>query len=163
MQEELKNHLKFPLTECGIPHAGRSLLLSALDPTKKLVWILSSSLPYAVYPPAWKPYNLNTKFFNTVENVMKESKPIFLEPCFDIVVIDGFRNLRDEDLAFIAIQARRFNFQVILVRDFFLTSKIGNVWAKSRFNIFFQPQKNSFRLQTVRGSFFKKLELRAYV
>lgn len=158
----IEDYLKKPLTECGIPHAGRPLILSALADYPKVLWVLNDSHPGAVYPPSWERWGLEKVWFFKTENVMRDAKPIFLAPYFEAIVLDGFRNLRDDDMAFMALQARKLNIQILLIRDYFLTTKKGNVWALSRFNIFFRAERNKYSIQTVRGSISSHFEVRAY-
>ena len=162
MQDKLLSYFIPPMTEVGIPHAGRKVILSSLNPEKKIIWISNSKSNTTFFPSGWTDLSLDKIFFLKIENVIKDAKPVFLQPCFDTIVIDGFRNLRDDDLAFMAIQARAHKIQIILVRDFFLTPNIGNIWARSRFNIFYNPKLNTFKIQTVRGIFSKKYEVRAF-
>ncbi len=163
MTPVLYNHITHPITECGMPQGGRSLVLSAVHhSSSRVIWVLNAGHPLSVFPPAWSQFDLEKILFLRISDVIKEAKALFLEPCFNTIVLDSFRNLREEDLAFIGMQARRFKFQTILIRDFFLTSKQGNIWAKSRFNILFDAKKDIFQIQTVRGIPSKKIAVRAY-
>ena len=57
----------------------------------------------------------------------------------------------EEDCAFIARTARENNQAILLLRDFFLGSRRGNVWAKLRINSWQNLEDGQFHLKVVRG------------
>ena len=162
MKKDPTDYFLPPITECGIRFAGRKIVLLSLKSSKKIIWISNSKSNLSCYAPGWTEFGLEKIFFLKIENVMKEAKHVFLQPCFDTIVIDGFRNLKDDDLAFIRTQARTHKFQVILIRDFYLTPSIGNVWARSRFNIFYNPKKSIFKIERVKGVDCERYEVNLF-
>ena len=163
MKKDPTDYFAPPLTECGIRFAGRKIVLLGLKSAQKIIWISNSKSTLSCYAPAWTEFGLEKIFFLKIENVMKEAKYVFLQPCFDVIIIDGFRNLKNDDLAFMVSQARVHKFHVVLVRDFFLTPSIGNVWARSRFNIFYNPQKKIFKIERVKGLDCGKYEVNLFL
>jgi hypothetical protein len=72
-----------------------------------------------------------------------------MEPSFDLIVLDAPKHLSDDDCAFIAHQARDNGYTVLLLRDWFLSPKKGNVWARLRLNCW--QENHSIYIDTVKG------------
>ncbi|MBU3917941.1 hypothetical protein KKA14_20630, partial [bacterium] len=56
-----------------------------------------------------------------------------------------------DDCFFVKTQAKRNHQLVILLRNFFLSNNLGNVWAKLRFNCWKQPGAGRFVIKIIRG------------
>lgn len=149
------------ITEFGMPlgKEGRLLLLKFLvnatrglevEPTWTL-WV-SSHDDFSVFPPAWFARGVSPSriVFTQTEAPARDLKRAIINPFFKLVVLDSPQRFSKDDCFFINTQARLNQQLVILLRDFFLSNKQGNVWAKLRFNCWKQPG-GSFILRTVRG------------
>lgn len=167
------------VTEWGAPlgRGGREVLLAWLTQLGKpsvaggseeapawALWAYSRA-HLAIYPPAWQARGvpLARVRFAAVAAPLAELRPIFLEPLFRFIVIDGPRSFSDEDCAFVARQARLNDLIVIVARDGFLGPEApmsrSNVWARLRLNCWFDDLSRQYRLQVVRGMSPRQLVL----
>ncbi len=160
--------------EWGIPFGsgGREVLVSFLAGASSLsnhmgrVDQAAVSLPWTlwvqgrsgltVYPPAWhaRGVDLERVRFATSAKPVADLKPVFMDPLFKIIVIDAPRSLSDDDCAFLARQARAQGQLIIILRDFFLGERRGNVWARLRINCWCPDpvhRPESLCLRVVRG------------
>ncbi|MBU2515085.1 hypothetical protein KJ966_27510 [bacterium] len=150
------------ITEFGMPlgKEGRTVLLKFLvNATRGLqakpIWTLwvSSHQDFSVFPPAWfaKGVSPSRMIFSSAAFPAQELKRAIINPLFKLIVLDSPQRFTREDCFFINSQAR-FNQQlVILLRNFFLSNKCGNVWAKLRFNCWKQHARGKFIIKTVKG------------
>jgi hypothetical protein len=121
----------------------------------KPIWTLwvSSHDDFTVFPPAWfaKGVSPSRIVFTHSEAPAQDLKRAIINPLFKLIVLDSPRRFSKDDCFFVNTQAR-FNQQVIvLLRNFFLSNKQGNVWAKLRLNCWKQQSSGRFILKTVRG------------
>lgn len=159
LERFLEGGLRFgELCEWGSPWglAGREVILSFLSYPKESplwsIWIQSKS-GIDINAPAWTSRGVNLKYtrFAYSKDVLKELKPIFLDPFFKVIIIDSPTNFTPQDCAFLARQAKLNNQVIILLRDYFLTPRIGNIWAKLRLNCWKDDQTQKLCIKVVRG------------
>jgi len=159
------------VTEWGVPlgKSGREVVLTWLaratqggageSPTWAL-WVYARA-QLIVYPPGWaaRGVELERMRFVCTGAPLADLKPVFLEPLFKIVVLDAPRQFTDDDCAFVARQARANGQAVLVLRDTFLKSGQGNVWARLRVNCWRDDEARQFRLNIVRGLSPRQLAL----
>jgi len=150
------------MSEWGVPPGrnGRRVIMTILghnigrDPsdTRLILWAYAEKNA-RVYPPAWQAngINLKTIYFTRSENPVRELKPVFMDPLFKVVVLDAPTRFTKDDMAFISTKARQNNQFVFLLRNYFLSPKRGNIWAKLRLNCWLDLVTNQYRLKIVRG------------
>ena len=128
------------VVEWGVPFGlgGREVVLAFLSKTPKDVWTLwaGSKPQFTVYPPAWhaRGVNLERIRFTCSSRPVEELKPALLDPFFKVIVFDAPRHFTDDDCAFVARGARARGQLVLILRDFLLGQRRGNVWARYRVN-----------------------------
>ena len=128
------------VVEWGVPFGlgGREVVLAFLSRTPRTVWTLwiSSKPQFTVYPPAWhaRGVDLERIRFTCSSKPVEELKPALLDPFFKVIVFDAPRHFTDDDCAFIARGARARGQLVLILRDFLLGQRRGNVWARYRVN-----------------------------
>lgn len=150
------------MTEFGMPlgREGRLLLLKFLANATcgirmNPVWTLwaYSHEELSVFPPAWfsKGVSPSRIVFARCSAPAQDLKRAMINPFFRVIILDSPHLFTRDDCFFVNTQAR-FNHQlVILLRDFFLSNKRGNVWAKLRLNCWKRHSDNRFFIRTVRG------------
>ncbi|SMF72672.1 hypothetical protein SAMN06296036_12725 [Pseudobacteriovorax antillogorgiicola] len=149
------------LSEWGSPwgSGGRELIIRFLSPLHQAsqepywcLWIQGQE-GVNVYPPAWEAKGVNLKYirFTKSLNPIKDLKPVFLNPFFKVIVLDCPQQLSAEDCQFLSRQARCHRQSIILIRNYFLSPKKGNVWAKLRLNCWHNHLHNQFYLKVVKG------------
>lgn len=150
------------ITEFGMPlgKEGRFVLLKFLVNAtcglqSKPFWVLwiSSHRDFSVFPPAWfaKGVSPSRIIFSNAAAPAQELKRAIINPLFKLIILDSPQQFTRDDCFFINSQAR-FNQQlVILLRNFFLSNKRGNVWAKLRLNCWKQHSHGQFIIKTVKG------------
>jgi hypothetical protein len=156
------------LSEWGVPlgRGGRDVILRYLaqrrsnTPSFWSLWICGST-QVKIYPPAWlaRGVDLGKIRFTYSSHPVRDLKPVFLDPFFRVIVIDSPRSLSLEDCAFLAQRARRHRQAILLLRDYFLSPKRGNVWAKLRINCWQDERDERIRLRVVRGLSPRELAL----
>ena len=119
------------------------------------LWVQGRS-GLTVYPPAWhaRGVDLERIRFTTSAKPVSDLKPVFMDPLFKIIILDAPRSLSDDDCAFLARQARAHGQLIIILRDFFLGERRGNVWARLRINCWCPDpihRPESLCLRVVRG------------
>lgn len=150
------------ITEFGMPlgKEGRLLLLKFLANATQGVsvestWTLwaSSHSDFTVFPPAWFARGVSPSriVFTQSEAPAQDLKRAIINPFFKLIVLDSPQRFSKDDCFFINTQARQNQQLVILLRNFFLSNKQGNVWAKLRLNCWKQQTSGRFILRTVRG------------
>jgi hypothetical protein len=158
------------LYELGVPlgKGGLEIILSVIGKASKkhfsdgmVLWITPESSPLRVFPPGWLSYGIALEhiYFTATDTPMQSLKPVFLESGFKVVVFDNPLKLKDDDFAFLAIEARKSKQLIFVLRDYFLTSDKGNVWAKARVNIY-KDSTGVFILDSLRGLRVQRLEFR---
>ncbi len=164
------------VSEWGVPlgRGGRELLLTWLasrvqenhtnaqgyEAPHWSLWVHSRT-KLDVYPPAWLARGVSLKYtrFACSSRPLSDLKPVFLDPLFKVIIIDSPSSFSEEDCAFMARQARLNGQLILLLRDFFLSPKRGNVWAKLRLNSYFCERTQSYKLEMVRGLSQRKLSI----
>ena len=158
------------VSEWGMPLAqgGHSLLVTWLahlaqtDEPPLVLWTYARA-QLRVYPPAWasRGVDLSRIRFASSAKPLSDLRPVFLDPLFKVIVIDSPRGFTDDDCAFLARRARANGQTILLLRDFFLGGKRGNVWAPLRFNCWVDTASQQFRLRVVKGLSPRQLALDA--
>ena len=159
------------VSEWGMPagHGAREIVLSIVGrvtAAEMLVLWVNGQDGLEVYPPAWSARGVDLRFirFATAKKPIELLKPVFLEPLFRLVVLDSPKNLSGEEWAFMARQARAMEVHVMVLQNFFLSGRRGNIWARLRVNC--RQRSNGARgdgwqLEAVRGTARQPLDLRA--
>jgi|GEM_PF-560156 len=159
INEFLEGGLPFgSLCEWGAPfgRGGREILCrfiaAATQSQQWSVWVNTKNR-MSIYAPAWAARGVDFEYFRVAHSSrpMTELKPLLLDPFFRVIVLDAPCNLTDDDSALLARQARQNDQLIILVRDYLLSPKRGNVWAKIRVNCWQEQMAERFCLQSVRG------------
>ncbi len=150
------------VSEWGMPFGqqGRELIipwLATMTEENWALWILSRP-GLSIYPPAWaaRGVSLQHMRFAHSNKPVAELKQAFMEPFFKFIIIDAPMHFSPEDCAFVAKCARANGQIVILLRNWLLSSKKGNVWAKTRLNCCFDEKQQSFVIKALRGGFGHK-------
>ena len=150
------------LSEWGSPwgHGGREVLIHFLsnlnshdtDHSQWCLWIQGRE-GVNVYPPAWEAKGVDLKYIRFTKSLspIRDLKPVFLTPFFKVIVLDCPERLSLEDCQFLGRQARRHGQAIILIRNFFLSPKKGNVWAKLRLNCWHHNISNQFYIKVIKG------------
>lgn len=159
------------VSEWGMPsgQGAREIALAIIAKAtadKSLVLWVNGQDGLDVYPPAWSARGVDLRFirFVSASKPLESLKPVFLEPLFRLVVLDSPRHLGSEEWAFIARQARALDTHVMVLQDFFLSGRRGNIWARLRVNC---RQRGcglvapgaGWRLESVRGAAHQPLEI----
>ena len=150
------------ITEFGMPlgKEGRLLLLKFLvNATRGLqikpVWTLwvSSHPDFSVFPPAWFARGVSPSriIFTQSPAPAQDLKRALINPLFKLIVLDSPQRFSRDDCFFVNTQARLNQQLILLLRNFFLSNKQGNVWARLRLNCWKQQRTGLFILKTVRG------------
>ena len=159
------------VSEWGMPagQGAREIVLSIVGrvtAAEMLVLWVNGQDGLEVYPPAWSARGVDLRFirFATAKKPIELLKPVFLEPLFRLVVLDSPKNLSGEEWAFMARQARAMEVHVMVLQNFFLSGRRGNIWARLRVNC--RQRSNGVRgdgwqLEAVRGTARQPLDLRA--
>ena len=92
---------------------------------------------------------------------LKEAKEVFPHPLVRLILLDGPKGLRNEDLAYLATQARLTGKLILLVRPHFLSEKRGNVWAALRFNGWRRQRTGDWVLRCLKGPLAAEVRLPA--
>jgi len=147
------------VTRCTEQQAAHQTVYAGENPRWAL-WIYSRT-KLTIYPPAWLARGVSLKHTRFVCSCrpLVDLKPVFLSPLFQIIVLDAPDFFTEDDCAFLARQARKNRQTIILLRDFFLSPKRGNVWAKLRLNSYFNETTQEFCLDVVRGLPPRKLSI----
>jgi len=166
------------ICEWGIPFGsgGREVVAAFLAGVSRLAERSSDAAPpwilwahgrsgLTAYPPAWHARGVpltRTRFAEAGKPVV-DLKPVFMDPFFKVIVLDAPRSLSDDDCAFLARQARAHGQVVIILRDYFLGQRRGNVWARLRLNCWCpDPVQNpeTVNLRVVRGLAQRQMQWR---
>ncbi len=170
LDQFLDGGLRFgELSEWGAPlgRGGRGIIIRYLtrqglanDEKHWCLWVCGKA-GVDVYPPAWmaRGVDLSRIRFAYASQLLRELKPVFMNPFFRVVVIDAPKKLSAEDCAFLAQRARANKQAIILIRDYFLSVKQGNVWARMRLNCWQDEDGGRFHMRMVRGLSPRELAL----
>ena len=153
------------IIEWGLPlgRNGRPLLLAFFreleDP---LAWVYGHK-DLNLQPSAWsgQGVDLDRFFYIQSSRPIVELRPLFLERVFSLIVLDNVEGLGRSDFSFMASQARKHGFLIFVLRNFFLSQKKGNPFAKARFNIDYKISQRHYQLDIIKG--FEEQRLRVEV
>jgi hypothetical protein len=142
------------LIEWGIPPGlnGRLMPLQFLKgDIPASVWIYHH-LNLSVFASSWISHgaNLDRLFFIGSDHPVKQLRPLFLDDCFQRIIIDSPRHFSTGDMAFVNHQARKKGVIVFLIRRYFLSAKRGNPYASLRLNAW-QNSNQDFVIQTIKA------------
>jgi hypothetical protein len=144
------------LSEWGMPagQGARELALSVIvqaTQRQRLVLWVNGNDGLDVYPPAWNARGADLSFirFARVDRPVELLKPVFLERLFDLIVLDSPKHLGSDDWAFLARQARALDAHIMVLQNFLLSGKRGNIWARLRINCI--ATMHGWRVSAVRG------------
>lgn len=160
------------ITEFGVPMGkeGRLLPLKfVVNATRGVrtapMWTLwiSSHETLRVFPPAWFARGVapDRILFARSESPLRDLKRAIGNPVFKFIVLDSPRKFTREDCFFVNRQARLNHQLVILLRDFFLSNRQGNIWAGVRLNCWKRYPSESFVIRVIRGLSNRELVLNA--
>jgi len=146
-QQALRWRGGFPkgsVIEWGIPYGmeGRSIPLQFLAHATReghTLWVEREreKKRFQIYPPRFAAEGvlLNKLLFVATKNPIAELKPIFLEPLFNLIVLNDPQQCTQEDMMYLNQKARQHAFVIFVIRPFHLHPEKGNIWAKYRINI----------------------------
>ncbi|MFT5505049.1 MAG: hypothetical protein ACI8XC_002767 [Gammaproteobacteria bacterium] len=142
------------LIEWGIPPGlnGRLIPLQFLKKDiPASVWIYHHQ-NLSVFASSWISHgvNLDRLFFIGSDHPVKQLRPLFLDDCFQRIIIDSPRLFSTGDMAFVSHQARKKGVIVFLIRRYFLSAKRGNPYASLRLNAW-QNSHEDFVIQTIKA------------
>ncbi|MCP4754123.1 MAG: hypothetical protein GY866_24825 [Proteobacteria bacterium] len=158
------------VTEFGVPlgKEGRILIARFLaNATRGLrtepLWTLwvSSHRDFSVFPPAWFVRGISPArmVFAHSEVPVRDLKRAIVNPLFRLIVLDSPQAFSRDDCFFVNRQARSNRQLVILLRNFFLSNRQGNVWAKLRINCWKRHASGQFVLRVIRGLSYRQLSV----
>jgi len=159
------------VTEFGVPlgKEGRALVLKFLagatrgGPDLAPLWTLWISAPgdFQVFPPACFVRGvLPSRMVFTCSDVpLRDLKRVFIHPLFRLIVLDAPPRFSREDGFFLDHQARLNHQLVLLLRNFFLSNRQGNIWAKRRLNCWKRHGSGQFVIRVIRGLSYRQLIL----
>ena len=151
------------LSEWGSPwgSGGREVLLSFLSQLKYsksgqeqwCLWVQGQDGDANVYPPAWEAKGVDLRYIRFTKSLkpVHDLNPIFMSPFFKFIVLDSPQNLSIEDCQFLGRQARRHQQSIVVVRNYFLSPKKGNVWAKLRLNCWHDYVRDQYMVKVIKG------------
>jgi hypothetical protein len=99
--------------------------------------------------------------FTYSDTPVRDLRPLFLDSFFRVIVLDVPRSVSMDDCAFLAQRARANKQAVIIVRDYFLSEKRGNVWAQLRLNCWQDEAGDRYHVRVIRGLSPRQLSLAA--
>lgn len=149
------------LIEWGAPYGTRArqaiLQIVSLSPSisqlTPCLWSYSRS-DVTPYIPQWATYGLpqNSLFFVNSECPQKDLRPALLSHAFKMIVLDAPKGLTQSDLSFLKQLCCRYEYCLMLLRPYLLSSKNGNPFANFRVNIY-PPKKFSqnWRVHLIKG------------
>ncbi len=158
------------VAEFGMPlgREGRFLILKFLvNATRGLrtdpLWTLwvSSHDEFSVFPPAWfaKGVSPSRVVFTHSKVPLRDLKRAIINPLFKLIVLDSPQKFSRDDCFFVNNQARSSSQLVLLLRNFFLSNKQGNVWAKLRINCWKRQSSGQFVMKVIRGLSYRQISI----
>jgi hypothetical protein len=126
------------LIEWGLPQGRNGRILPILFLRKEIpltIWIYAD-LGLDIYAPAWASHGIDLRkiFFVKCDDPVRKLKPIFLDNTFKVIVIDSPKKFSKGDISFISVQARANRQIIFLIRNYFLSPRIGNPFVQIRVN-----------------------------
>lgn len=154
------------ICEWGVPmgRGGREVVLAFIGAATRgvnlftpqlVLWVTAvPASDLSLYPPTWNAHGVildNVRFVTSTQPV-RDLRPVFLDALFRVIVLDAPQRLTRDDVTFIAHQARRRGYLVMILRNYVLSNELGNIWTKLRLNCW-RDEKNSAQhyLQIIRG------------
>ncbi len=106
-----------------------------------------------IYPPAWHAQGIDLKRIRFAQSnaAMRDFRPMWSDDFFQIIVLDRPVGLRKEDFAFLHQSARRQKSLIFILRDHYLSNSYGNVWAKTRMQIYQDHLRHTAKAHFLRG------------
>ena len=143
------------LCEWGAPWGqGVREVITSFLPSIPSVWKLwvHSDEKTIINAPAWEARGINMQRmrFAYCTAPLEELKPIFLDPFFKVIILDNPK-LSYDDCAFLAQRARENQQAIFILRNYFLSNRKGNVWAKVRLNCWHDQLSDQFYIRPIRG------------
>jgi len=92
------------------------------------------------------------------DDPVKKLKPLFLDDTFKIIIIDSPKKLSRGDISFISVQGRANKQIIFLIRNYFLSPRIGNPFAHIRVNCS-QNYKGIYSVNFIKGKNLKEILL----
>jgi hypothetical protein len=134
----------------GARELALSVVVQATQRRRLVLWV-NGSETLDVYPPAWSARGVDLALvrFARVDRPVEVLKPVFLDRLFDLIVVDSPKHLGSDDWAFLARQARALDAHIMVLQDFLLSGKRGNIWARLRVNC--TATTRGWRVSVVRG------------
>lgn len=172
IDEFLEGGLPFgAITEFGVPmgREGRLLVLKfVVNATRGIrvipMWTLwiSSHENFQVFPPAWFSRGVDPHriLFSRSERPLRDLKRAISNPIFRMIVLDSPRKFSRDDCFYVNRQARLNRQLVVLLQDYFLSNRRGNVWAGLRLNCWKRYPSETFVMRVVRGLPRRELVIR---
>ncbi|MGH7900943.1 MAG: hypothetical protein ACRENZ_04325 [Thermodesulfobacteriota bacterium] len=150
------------LIEWGLPQGRNGRIFPILFLRKDIpltIWIYAD-LGLDIYAPAWASHGIDLRriFFIKCDDPVNKLKPLFRDDTFKIIIIDSPKKLSKGDISFVSVRAR-INKQVIfLIRNYFLSPRIGNPFAHIRVNCS-QNNKGIYSVNFIKGKSLKRVLL----
>ncbi|MBU2643917.1 hypothetical protein KKI24_04360 [bacterium] len=171
VDEFLEGGLPFgSITEFGMPlgKEGRILALKfVVNATRgirtKPLWTLwiSSHETFRVFPPAWFARGVSPAWivFAQSDRPLRDLKLAISNPIFKLIILDSPRKFTREECFFVSRQARQNRQLVMLLRDFFLSNRQGNIWASLRMNCWKRYPSGTLMIRVIRGLSRRELSI----
>jgi hypothetical protein len=143
------------LVEWGLPpgkDGQRVIVQFLLQRTPLTLWIFADEHKM-VYPPAWSALgvDLEQMYFVSCKEALRLLQPVFLEPLFEVIVFDRPAYLSPGDCAFLAMQARKMQQLIVILRPYELRAQQGNAHMRMRANAFYDFSSGQYGLTAVKG------------
>ncbi len=127
---------------------------SYLDP-QLCLWVSSAASLSTPYPPYWQAQGVDLRrvYFASATKPVEQLRPFFFDPLFRLIILDDPQILSKDDVTFLAQRARANGQIIMLLRNFYLSNRYGNIWAKLRINCWQAPEfPYSFHVAILRGA-----------
>jgi hypothetical protein len=95
--------------------------------------------------------------FTRSDTPLRDLKRAFIQPLFRLIVLDAPRVFTREDCCFVERQARVNRQWVLLLRNYFLSNRQGNIWARWRLNCWKRHVSGQFVIRVIRGLSYRQL------
>ncbi|HEX9665475.1 MAG TPA: hypothetical protein VGA95_02860 [Thermodesulfobacteriota bacterium] len=150
------------LIEWGLPQGRNGRIFPILFLRNEIpltIWIYAD-LGLDIYAPTWASHGIDLRriFFIKCDDPVKKLKPLFLDDTFKIIVIDSPTKLSKGDISFISVQARANKQIIFLIRNYFLSPRIGNPFAHIRVNCS-RNDRSIYSVNFIKGRNIKKILL----
>lgn len=157
----LGNSLQYrQLNEFGIPwgNGGREIIIDLIanqqnkDESCWCLWVQESS-SYHIYPPAWAARGIRLERMKVAysQQPIKQLREALASSHFKIIVFDLKHRLKPEEYCFLSQMAQSYGYILLLLQHYKLNSNLGNIWAKNRINIEYQPHKQAYYIESLKG------------